>query len=61
VSRAGQAAVPPRVTVSIGVAALDGPGCDLISLLAAADAALHRARSSGCNSVRLAGLPHPAT
>jgi diguanylate cyclase (GGDEF)-like protein len=58
--RAGLATAPGQVTVSIGVAALGGPGSDLLSLLAAADAALHRARSTGCNSVRLAGLPHPA-
>lgn len=57
---AAQAVAPGQVTVSIGVAALAGPGSDLISLLAAADAALHWARSTGCNSVRLAGLPHPA-
>ena len=39
------------VTVSIGVAALDVDGGDLFELLAAADAALYRAKKSGRDRV----------
>lgn len=46
---------PQTVTVSIGVASI-GPGCTTRStLLAAADAALYRAKHEGRNRVRLAG------
>ena len=44
---------PPRITVSIGVAALGDTTGDLTELLAAADAALHWAKSAGCNTVWL--------
>jgi diguanylate cyclase (GGDEF)-like protein len=43
-----------RVTVSIGVAALDRAGSDLTTLLAAADAALYRAKQDGRNKTRVA-------
>lgn len=43
----------PRVTVSIGVAAL-GDGSDAASLLAAADYALYQAKAQGRNLLRLA-------
>ena len=44
-----------HITVSIGVAALSESISDLTELLAAADAALYRAKSSGRNNVQLAG------
>ena len=45
---------PVRVTVSIGVAALDaGSSRELTELLAAADAALYRAKASGRNQVQM--------
>ena len=47
-----------RITVSIGVAALDDDSTDLTGLLAAADAALYQAKRSGRNAVCLAG-PQP--
>jgi diguanylate cyclase (GGDEF)-like protein len=48
-----------HITVSIGVAVL-APGLnDLTDLLAAADAALYRAKRAGRNLVRLAGAPPP--
>jgi diguanylate cyclase (GGDEF)-like protein len=51
----GGPAVPSaHVTVSIGVAALTGAVGDLTDLLAAADAALYRARRAGDSSVRVA-------
>jgi diguanylate cyclase (GGDEF)-like protein len=43
-----------RVTVSIGVAALDRVGSELTTLLAAADAALYRAKQDGRNKTRVA-------
>jgi diguanylate cyclase (GGDEF)-like protein len=43
-----------RVTVSIGVAALDRVGPELTTLLAAADAALYRAKQAGRNTTRVA-------
>jgi hypothetical protein len=45
---------PVQVTVSIGVAALDaGSSRELTELLAAADAALYRAKASGRNQVQM--------
>jgi diguanylate cyclase (GGDEF)-like protein len=43
-----------RVTVSIGVAALDRVGSELTTLLAAADAALYQAKQDGRNQTRVA-------
>ncbi|HEY3953558.1 MAG TPA: GGDEF domain-containing protein [Streptosporangiaceae bacterium] len=56
----GLVAPSAQVTVSVGVAALTGPGRDLTDLLAAADAALYRARRGGDSSVRLASVPPSA-
>jgi diguanylate cyclase (GGDEF)-like protein len=44
-----------RLTISVGVAALDGPGTELTDLLAAADAALYYAKQTGRNRTHLAG------
>ena len=44
---------PVRVTVSIGVAALDSYRRDLTELLAAADGALYRAKQAGRNQVHM--------
>jgi len=46
-------AEPVRVTVSIGVAALDGTRRELTDLLAAADVALYRAKQGGRDRVHL--------
>ena len=47
---------PLRITVSIGVAAIEHPADrDLTDLLAAADAALYQAKDDGRNTVRLSG------
>ena len=47
---------PLRITVSIGVAAIQHPADqDLTDLLAAADAALYQAKDDGRNTVRLSG------
>ena len=48
-------AAPVGVTVSIGVAVLGPHGRDLFELLAAADAALYRAKDAGRNQVRVSG------
>jgi diguanylate cyclase (GGDEF)-like protein len=45
---------PVQMTVSVGVAALSGPGTTITDLLAAADAALYRAKDAGRNQVQLA-------
>jgi diguanylate cyclase (GGDEF)-like protein len=50
----GPAGPRVRVTVSIGVAALDRVGSELTTLLAAADAALYRAKQDGRNKTRVA-------
>jgi diguanylate cyclase (GGDEF)-like protein len=42
-----------RLTVSVGVAALDGPGTELTDLLAAADAALYYAKQTGRNKTHV--------
>jgi diguanylate cyclase (GGDEF)-like protein len=53
----GGPAVPPaHVTVSIGVAALASAANDVADVLAAADAALYRARRAEGSSVRLASV-----
>jgi diguanylate cyclase (GGDEF)-like protein len=46
-------AEPVQVTVSIGVAVLDATRRDLTELLAAADAALYRAKAGGRDQVRM--------
>jgi diguanylate cyclase (GGDEF)-like protein len=47
-----------QVTMSIGVAAMDDPACDLDDLVAAADHALYKAKEGGRNTVRMTfGLP----
>jgi len=50
-----------RLTISVGVAALDRIGPELTELLAAADAALYLAKQAGRNQTRLAtgGVPTP--
>jgi diguanylate cyclase (GGDEF)-like protein len=57
------AATGPRVrlTISVGVAALDRIGPELTDLLAAADAALYLAKQAGRNQTRVAtgGVPTP--
>lgn len=69
--RANIAAYPPRaaagsvdVTVSIGLAAWQGPGDDLPSILNRADAALYDAKRAGRNRIHLAqmtcSVPHQA-
>jgi diguanylate cyclase (GGDEF)-like protein len=45
-------------TVSVGIAARDGGPCDLLGMLAEADAALYRAKNDGRNCVMLA-TPQP--
>jgi diguanylate cyclase (GGDEF)-like protein len=42
-----------RLTVSVGIAALDGPGTGLTDLLAAADAALYYAKQTGRNKIHI--------
>jgi diguanylate cyclase (GGDEF)-like protein len=42
-----------QLTVSVGVAALDGPGTELTHLLAAADAALYSAKQNGRNRIHI--------
>ncbi len=53
-----------RVTVSVGLATLEGTASQLTDLLAAADVALYRAKHAGRNQVRMAGdgaVPPAAT
>jgi diguanylate cyclase (GGDEF)-like protein len=57
-SETGPAGTCVRVTVSIGVAALDRVGSELTTLLAAADAALYRAKQDGRDQTRVAA-GHP--
>ncbi len=47
--------VPRQITVSVGVAPLEGPDGNRSRLLAAADAALYRAKHEGRNQVRASG------
>ncbi len=57
ITPAGALAAPSaQITVSIGVAALAGAGSDLTDMLAAADAALYRARGAGDSSVQMASV-----
>ena len=44
--------IPLRPTISIGVASFPRDGTDLVQLVAAADAALYRAKAAGKNCVR---------
>jgi diguanylate cyclase (GGDEF)-like protein len=46
----------PRVTVSVGVAALEGAHVDLDELVAAADDAMYRAKKAGRNTVRMIAI-----
>jgi diguanylate cyclase (GGDEF)-like protein len=46
----------PRVTVSVGVAALDRDHVDLDELVRAADGAMYQAKSAGRNTVRLVAV-----
>jgi diguanylate cyclase (GGDEF)-like protein len=55
----GDENVPLRITVSIGVASLQDSRRDLDDLLAAADAALYRAKQSGRNATCL--VPDPTS
>ncbi|MCS6915605.1 MAG: diguanylate cyclase [Myxococcales bacterium] len=48
-----------RLTISIGVASCPADGTTPAGLLAAADAALFRAKHAGRNTVRIAGEPDP--
>ncbi len=48
---------PIRVTASFGVASVMAAGADKRSLIAAADAALYRAKRAGKNRVEVAGAP----
>jgi diguanylate cyclase (GGDEF)-like protein len=48
-----------RITISVGVAACPGDSTTAAGLLAAADAALFRAKHGGRNQVRIAGEPDP--
>jgi diguanylate cyclase (GGDEF)-like protein len=53
---ADAAADQPRVTVSVGVAALEGAHVDLDELVAAADDAMYRAKNAGRNTVRMIAI-----
>jgi diguanylate cyclase (GGDEF)-like protein len=46
-----------RVTISLGVAALDRQDADFASLLDRADKALYRAKESGRNRIEVAAAP----
>jgi diguanylate cyclase (GGDEF)-like protein len=46
----------PRVTVSVGIAALDGAHVDLDELVAAADDAMYQAKNAGRNTVRMVAV-----
>jgi diguanylate cyclase (GGDEF)-like protein len=50
-----------RVTISVGVAALDGTTRELTDLLAAADAALYYAKETGRNKTHVMPAPAPAS
>lgn len=50
----------PRLTVSIGVACYPGDGPDASSMVAAADAALYRAKTGGRNRVEVSPVAMPA-
>jgi diguanylate cyclase (GGDEF)-like protein len=48
-----------RVTISVGVAALDGVSRELTDLLAAADAALYHAKETGRNKTHVISATAP--
>jgi diguanylate cyclase (GGDEF)-like protein len=51
-----------RLTISVGVAALDGASCELTDMLAVADAALYHAKETGRNKTHvITALPPRAT
>lgn len=52
----GDAGPVPRVTVSVGIAALDGAHVDLDELVAAADDAMYQAKNAGRNTVRMVAV-----
>lgn len=49
-------APPPKVTISVGIAALDGAQADLDELVAAADQAMYQAKNAGRNTVRMVAV-----
>jgi diguanylate cyclase (GGDEF)-like protein len=52
----GDAGPVPRVTISVGIAALDGAHVDLDELVAAADGAMYQAKNAGRNTVRMVAV-----
>ena len=52
----GDAGPSPQVTVSVGIAALDGAHVDLDELVAAADDAMYQAKNAGRNTVRMVAV-----
>lgn len=52
----GDTAPSPRVTISVGIAALDGAHVDLDELVAAADDAMYQAKNAGRNTVRMVAV-----
>ncbi len=52
----GDAGPVPRVTISVGIAALDGAHVDLDELVAAADDAMYQAKNAGRNTVRMVAV-----
>jgi diguanylate cyclase (GGDEF)-like protein len=52
----GDAGPSPQVTVSVGIAALDGAQVDLDELVAAADDAMYQAKNAGRNTVRMVAV-----
>lgn len=52
----GDAGPSPRVTISVGIAALDGAHVDLDELVAAADDAMYQAKNAGRNTVRMVAV-----
>ena len=52
----GDAGPSPQVTVSVGIAALDGAHVDLDELVATADDAMYQAKKAGRNTVRMVAV-----